>query len=200
MRALMSASWILIFIGAVTGGVALVGLLALKRAAEPLMALLSLVGIAVSVWGVLELTSDDPRMRITFASIGFAGAAFAGGYGLGAALLPLVIRHKPSIRLSTPTHAARSGIGVLVVACAEPPGYEPIAVSQEFDALNESGQAEMPLGITPFLYAAHKARYRAAGGTRPAAPQAAALAERIETLLRTHGRVERVRLVTCSAG
>jgi protoheme ferro-lyase len=195
----MAASWIVIFIGAVTGGVALVGLLALKRSAEPLMALLSLVGIALSVWGILELTTADPRVRIVFVSIGFAGAAFAGGYGLGAALLPLVIRRKPSIRLSTSAHAARHGIGVLVVACAEPTSYEPLVVSQEFDVLNELGRAEMPLGITPFLYAAQKARYRAAGGTSPAASQAAALTERVETLLKTDGRFERVRLVTCSA-
>jgi len=70
------------------------------------------------------------------------------------------------------------------------------AIALEIQDLSSAGLPEATIGVTPFLYAAQKARYRAVNGRSNSAAQAKAICERLETAL-DRERFARVDLVTC---
>ncbi len=188
--------WTLVFVGALAGGITFVGLLALKRFTEALMAILSLLGVAISVWATTEVVDHVGRPEVIVIAVVFGGASFVGGFGLGSALLQNLWKHAHRIALPDHRPVKPESVSVLLFAPVEPEYYEPAAVAAEFEELASSGMPEATIGIMPFLFAAEKARYRALGGRSPSPGQARELAERIERLLLPDSRFANVQLVT----
>lgn len=189
--------WATVFAAAVACGASLVGLLALRRTQEAVMFFIGLLGIATSTWAITRLVLAYGQLQVALVGALIALAAAAGGYGLASALLP---RFAPKLRtheLPDPLPADDDRITVLVLACIEPEQYEPSAVAADLGDLADAGLVEPTIGITPFLFAAQKARYRAAGGRSPSALAALHLVERLESMLDDR-RLDPVELVACS--
>jgi len=174
--------WMALFAGAVISGTAFVGLLVLKRPAEPLMALLFLTGAVSCSWGIFEISSVSDRVEVLVLSSLLAVASFIGGYGLGAAMLPSLNRKKqPILKIPAAAEGSRGKVAVVLLADVDTLEYEPASVAGDQTLL--SSVSGIWLGITPFFYAAQKAKYRAAGGTGLSMLQAKDLVDRVESTL-----------------
>ncbi|MDH4139147.1 MAG: ferrochelatase [Coriobacteriia bacterium] len=190
--------WVTLSTGGMLVGAALVGILSLRRSAEPAMALLMLMGTASSVYGVWGVASDYGRPEVTAAGVLLSAGCVIGGYGLASASLPSLFTRIPTVDLGFLDMTRRvDGVCVLVIACVEPERYEPSMVADELHELEVLGLPETTIGVTPFLFAAQKTRYRAAGGRSPSPRQAEAVVERLESVLDAE-RFPLVRLITCA--
>lgn len=191
--------WLALFAGAVISGTAFVGLLVLKRPAEPLMALLLLTGAVACSWGIFEISSYYDRVEVLILSSLLAVASFAGGYWLGAAMLPLMDQKKqPSIKTPAAFDRAQGRIAAILLADIDAPEYEPSSVAGDAALMGSLASSGLWVVATPMLYAAQKARYRAIGGSSFSMPQALAMAERVESLLPDDTGITKVAIATCS--
>jgi len=189
-------AWTMLAGGALAGGAALVGLLSLRRAYEPLMLLAGMMSMAVCGAGVARVAGVYNSPGMTVFAVFLAFGCVAGGYGLASAALTGMNTSYRTPELLDHTPHPTTTIAVLVLACIEPERYEPRANARELRDLSSAGLPEATVGVTPFLYAAQKARYRAVGGRSNAAGQARAICERLEAVLDSE-RFGRVDLVTC---
>ncbi len=178
---MITVGWIAVVVGPLITGVSLAGLLVVQRNREPLAMLLSLVGvtITVSAVGILAASSSSPAVNIAAGLIALGG--FGGGYGLVSALLGLTRRR--CAHTFTPPGNPQDRALVLMVADVEAETYEPHEVTRQILEFTEAGLPEASIGVLPFFYASHKARYRAVGGRSPERTQAHALAEQVSDLL-----------------
>ncbi len=177
-------SWASVGLGGLLSGAALVGVLALRRSAEPLMLLACLAGTAVAANGLIGVITSYARPGVTLLTILLGLGCSAGGYGLASSALPSVATRQQDVSLDgISAEPEDSRPLVLVVAAVEPPIYEPSVLADELVDLQASGMPQATIGVTPFLFAAAKTRYRAAGGRSPSLPQARALTERLESVL-----------------
>lgn len=190
--------WATVFASSMLTGASLVVLLTAKRAKEPLAILIGIVSIGITVWAATNLLTEYGRFDTgVYAGI-LAAAAAVGGYGLASSLLPLHLAKEPVLEPITQFEAAPGSPVTVLLACPlEPEHYTPSAVAADLSEMIAAGLPEAGMGITPFLYAAQKARYRAAGGRSPSIRQATALAEHVEQAL-DHTTVGPVELVACS--
>ncbi len=179
----MTIEWGTIFIGGLTVGTSVVGLLVVSRGREPLLLFLAIAGIVGGAWGIIEVVDAYGQANVTLAALGLSVGSVGGGYALASALLPYLAARRSTPELPDTFDDTVSGPLALIVAQIEPEHYRPSAIAQELERLAAAGLPEATLGIAPFLYAAQKARYRALGGTSPAARQARALSENVESEL-----------------
>jgi protoheme ferro-lyase len=191
--------WTALVGGALLAGACMVWLLALKRSRQALVILLGLAATVAAAWGLASLIahyeSVEAVVTLSLITIGCVG----GGYGIASSLLSTSTRRhrRPDLAIAA-EETPRQDTAVLVVACVEPPRYEPGAVALELELYEDAGLPEATVGMTPFLYAAQKARYRAAGGESPSYRQARSTVDRLEAALERE-RFGWVDLVTCSS-
>jgi protoheme ferro-lyase len=189
----VTLSWIGLSLGAFVAGAAIVGILALRRAFEPLIALLGAIGMAIAGWCLVAVgQAYATPQAVTFAVL-FAIATGAGGYAFASALLDYLAR--PALPMSPlapeDVTGAESRPVVFLVAPIETQEYEPRQTARELHDLADEGVLRLGIGVTPFLFAASKARYRASGGKSPAWREFERATEAVEQKLDTslRGRV-----------
>jgi protoheme ferro-lyase len=122
-----------------------------------------------------------------------------GGYALVSTLLGLLARHDRTATLPTAENLAPDpGVPlVLVLGEVESPTYSPSSTAVALEDLSREGLLSASIGVLPFLFMAQKTRFRAAGGTSPAARQLEAMAERLETVLGGGSNTLRVQDAWC---
>ncbi len=175
--------WATLFISSMVSGAALVLLLAGHRSKEPLAFLGGLASIGLSTWAITVLVDAYGRFEIGAYAGLLGAAAAAGGYGLASSLLPMYARRIPRVEVLEPVTAGDGRITVLLASPLEPENYSPPSVAEDLKELADAGLPEATMSIMPFLFAAQKARYRAAGGRSPSIRAARSLSERLEVLL-----------------
>jgi hypothetical protein len=186
-------TWIALVVGAVGTGASFVGILVARRTHEGGYAALGLMSFILCAWGFGGVTVAYDRLDAIVYAFVFGLAGIAGGYALVSTMLGWLSRHDREAIL--PAEGALpedpGGAAVLILGEVEPPDYSPTATAAALDDLADEGLLKASIGVLPFLFMAQKTRYRAAGGTSPAARQLDTLAERVEALLRmAPGRVE----------
>lgn len=175
------------------------GLLALKRPAEPLMALLFLAGAVACSWGIFEVSSYSGRIEALVLSSLLAVASFAGGYWLGAAMLPLLSQKKQRVvKIPAAFDKAQGKIAAILLANVDAPEYEPSSVTSDAALMSSLARSGLWMVVTPIFYAAQKARYRAIGGSSFSMSQALSMAERVESALPDGTGITKVAIATCS--
>ena len=189
-----TALWIVLVVGSIIAGVAIVGVLVATRAREPLVAVAGLTGFAASVWAFGRLGTEYARADVLLYALGMSLAALGGGYALCSALLDRLARtpRLPMVTIGEEAHRTRA----ILLVCAESASYDPRETSRELGRLAEEGLIDLTLGVTPFMYAAQKSRYRAMGGESPARAQVRQLSEAVETAL-DRERFDRVDVAWC---
>lgn len=179
--------WVAIVVGAIGTGASFVGILVARRSLEGLFALVGLCFFVLCAWGFGGVTVAYDRLDAIIYAFIFALAGIAGGYALVSTLLGwLASRARigvPSLPDTQPTDS--DATAVLVLGEVDPPAYSPIATAAALEDLADEGLLRASIGVLPFLFMAQKTRYRAAGGTSPAARQLEAIVERVESLLST---------------
>ncbi|MDO8943523.1 MAG: ferrochelatase, partial [Desulfobacterales bacterium] len=190
--------WATVFASSMLTGVSLVVLLTAKRAKEPLAMLAGLTSMGVNAWAVAHLLTEYGRFETALYAGILGAAAAAGGYGLASSLLPMHLATEPVLDpIGEFDAVADSPIAVLLACPLEPEHYTPSAVAADLSEMTAAGLPEAGMAIMPFLYAAQKARYRAAGGRSPSIRQATALAEHLEETLDS-AEFRPIELVTCT--
>lgn len=189
--------WAFLFLSSMASGVALVGLLAVGRTKEPLVLAVGLATIALNTWIIFGLVDAYGRVEIGLTASLLTAAAAAGGYGLASSLLPLYAPKATGIEPLELGESVDARTTVLLTARLEPEHYSPAVVAGELNAMAQDNLPEAAMSIMPFLFAAQKARYRAAGGLSPSIHAATELTERLEAML-DPTRFGPVELVTCN--
>jgi protoheme ferro-lyase len=191
--------WIALLVGAVGTGAAFVGILVTKRSLEGLLALGGLVFLVLCAWGFGGVTLAYDRLDAIVYAIVFALAGMVGGYALVSTLLGWFAKRARTGRpsFSSTSHDGRAGIAVLVLGEVEPPLYSPGATAAALEDLADEGLLNASVGVLPFLFMAQKTRYRAAGGTSPAARQLDSVSERVESLLESASSITRFESAWC---
>lgn len=179
---LSTVLWIVLVGGALIAGATVVLALVAVRSREPFAAIIGVIGFAGSAWAFGRLGSVYASVDALVYAFGLAVGALGGGYALASALLDRLSR--PVRLLPVETGSDTGCVRVLLFACAEPEEYEPRVTSRELGRLSDEGLVDLTIGVTPFMYAAQKARYSAIGGTSPARGQVRQLAEAMESALR----------------
>lgn len=186
-----AALWASLVIGAILFGVSLVGILVSRRSLEPVFAATALGAFACAAWAFAELSIVYDRLDVLFWALGFGVAAFAGGYALASTLLASLAAHPA--RLAPPsTLPPDRGFGaVILLGDVDPDEYDERWTAADLEKLSAEGLLHVSIAILPFLFFAQKARYRAVGGSSPAARQLERLAERVGDAVR-QGPIDRV--------
>ncbi len=174
-------AWTGVVGGSFAAGAALAGLLVVPRRREPLTLAGIAVGLAVAVTasGAITAILGTPLAAVVAGLVSLGGSV--GGYALVSALLSGV-RHRCDLPTVPPPRPGSDTLVALLVDL-EPESYAPGDVTRRISELTDTGLPDPALAVLPFFYAGHKARYRAVGGVNPEGAQAAALGERLETLL-----------------
>ena len=181
----VTTSWVGLSLGAFGAGAAVVGILALRRAFEPLIALLGAIGMAVAGWSLVAVGQAYGTPQIVTFAVLFAIATGAGGYAFASALLDYLARPTPPVAALDPNDitGTESRPVVFLVAPVETQDYEPRQTARELHDLADEGVLRLGIGVTPFLFAASKARYRASGGKSPAWREFERVTEAVEQKL-----------------
>lgn len=177
---MLYSAWLLLGAGSMVTGASLGMLLSCRPSLEPPVGLAGLIGLITCGIGVVRVVEAYRRVDVTFFVVLMAMGCLIGGYGLASALMSFVRpgrRETPVLREAEHDAPADPGISVILLADAEPELYRPSLVTLELRDLAAQGLPEATVTVTPFLYAAQKARYRAVGGRSPAMRQLRAIAE-----------------------
>lgn len=191
--------WTAVLVTGLASGAAFVGLLVGRRSLEPLMALLTLAFMAGNTAAVLRTAEyyEDPSIALLAGFVSLAAAG--GGWGLASSLLaPLFQDRETSLELQASDPEDEKGLVVLLLVCLEPERYSPRRVATELAQLADAGLREAGVIITPFLYMAQKARYRAMGGFSPEAGAARRLTRRLDEIVANARPGATAELVDCS--
>lgn len=178
---MLALLWTGLIGGSMGAGAALGVLLVVARPREGVIMVGGVASMAAGAFAGSRLVAHYDSPALTVVASVLALAALGGGFALVSALLAYV--RPPSI--DTPLPAPESPARALVVLMAEVESeyYRPFEVTREIAEFVDAGLPEPTLGVTPFHYAAQKARYRAVGGRSPEHAAARNLAERIEARL-----------------
>ncbi|NTU71556.1 MAG: hypothetical protein HGB10_07045 [Coriobacteriia bacterium] len=184
--------WITLVAAAIVFGAAFVAILVARRSLESVFVAASIIAFAFAGWAFGELSVAYDRFDVLLWALGFGAAAFCGGYALASTLLAsLATKTRRLVRPTTlPDDPGASA--VVLVGAIDPDVYDERWTAVELDRLSEEGLLHVSVAILPFLFFAQKARYRAVGGSSPAARQLNWLADRLAEALAAHGvgRVE----------
>ncbi len=187
--------WSALLVGAVFFGVGVVAWFVVPRQWEAPAFVVTAFGLGGSAYAVVQAAVVTRRVEIVLASIVIGVAGSIGGYGLAAALLPLIAgsRQPPPTLPSAPRGR---GTRVFLLTSAEPERYSVSATAAELNYLQEDGESPAPVAVLPFFFAAQKSRYRAAGGRSPARADTTRIADTLASVLSKEG-VESVLAVFC---
>lgn len=167
--------------GAMGAGAGLALLLVVVRPREALVALGGIVSMGFAVAAGSRLAAAYDTTAFTVVASILAVASLGGGFALVSAVLSYVTPRVPAARVPPPGTPART-LAVLLVD-TESETYRPGETTREIAELVAAGLPEPTIGVTPFHYAAQKARYRAVGGRSPEHVAARACAENVESRL-----------------
>lgn len=175
-----SLLWIVLVIGALGTGAALVGVLVAPRNLEGMTAAAGTASLSASLFAFGAISHAYGNVSAILYAFAFLLAAFGGGYALAAtALSGLAGRHRsPRLPDVLPDPSGRTT--VILLAAVESENYDPVATADILEALENEDLLEASPSIMPFMFFAQKARYRAAGGNNPAYTELRALAERLD--------------------
>jgi protoheme ferro-lyase len=190
-----SLTWMALVAGAVGTGASFASILVARRSWEGIIGLAGFLSFVICAWGFGGVTLTYDRMDASVYAFLFAAAGIAGGYALVSTLSGWMAKrakdgssHIPSSLPDNP-----GTVAVLVLGEVEPPSYSPTATAAALEDLAEEGLLKASIGVLPFLFMSQKTRYRAAGGTSPAARQLDSVTERVRDLLsgcKSVGRLE----------
>lgn len=174
----MPLLWIGLVGGSLGAGASLAVLLAVTRRREGLVMAAGIASMVLSVLAANSLVAvyDPPWLAVIVSAI--AVGSLGGGFALVASLLSYVRVRPDAPTLPTSGDPVRSL--VVLLADVEPGEYHAGEVTHEIADFVDAGFPEPRMSVLPFHYAAHKARYRAVGGSSPEEGQASELAERLE--------------------
>ncbi len=167
--------------GAMGAGASLALLLVVVRPREALVALGGIVSMGFAVVAGSRLVAAYDTTTFTVVAGLLAVAGLGGGFALVSAVLSYVAPRAPRARIPLPGISVRT-LAVLLVD-TESETYRPSETTREIAELVAAGLPEPSIAITPFHYAAQKARYRAVGGRSPEHAAARACAENVECRL-----------------
>jgi protoheme ferro-lyase len=176
--------WITLIVGAVLFGVALVGILVSRRLLEPVFATGALAAFASAAWAFGELSIAYDKFDVLLWALVFGIAAFAGGYALASTSLASLASHPRRLAAPTTLPPDSGAAAVVLLGDVDPDEYDERWTAADLDKLSEEGLLHVSIAILPFLFFAQKARYRAVGGSSPAAKQLEWLAERVADSVR----------------
>ena len=173
--------WVGLLAGSLGAGAALAGVLVVRRSQEPLVLLAGVASIALSTLCATRLAAFyDSPLPTALAGL-IALAAVGGGFALVSALLAYLYPAPRTPGVGTPSFPGQAL--AILLADTESEEYAPADVTREIAELVDAGLPEPTIAITPFHYAAQKARYRSIGGRSSEPAGAKALAERLEARL-----------------
>lgn len=175
--------WLALTLGALLSGGSLVGLMVLRRPAEPAMWAGGVIGTLASLWGFLQMPYVYARADALLYALAFMLASFVGGYALASSALERLSRSTRRPNAPSNGSAATQAPAVIVFTCAEPQDYDPGSTAHLLQELVNEGLIELSLGTTPMMFLAQKARYRAAGGSSPSRAQLRDVAEHLQRVL-----------------
>lgn len=163
--------WVIAVMAALLCGTAVVLLLVGRRRVEPLASVLVVVLGAVAAYALTMIARSYARADAVFYAFAFELGAIGGGYALASTLLFRLARplRQPATELSPEASDARTV--VILMCCIEPGQYDPRATAGMLQSLTDEGLLELSIGSLPFLFFAHKARYRGVGDHSPSRPQ-----------------------------
>ncbi len=162
-------------------GASFAGLLSTVRERESLAVLACTFAVAAGALCLNAIIQTYHAPSAILAAGLIVLGSLVGGYGLVAALLGY-LKHEPEhVHLPDPGNPPR--ILALLLAEVEPEKYEPAFAKHRLTEMAEAGVSGTNMIITPILFAALKARYRAAGGSSPELAQARSIVEKIEAML-----------------
>ncbi len=175
--------WIALVAGSLTAGVAIVGVLVVRRSFEPLAVALFLAGAAIAAYSLVTITAAFPASEFVLYAVAFLLAAAGGGYALASSLLLEVGRR--TARLDIPDHvvATTSVPAVIVVCTVEPESYSMTETASLLADLSEEDRLDASISSLPLVFFAQKARYVAIGGTSPARGELKRVVERLDSEL-----------------
>lgn len=175
--------WIALVAGSLVTGASLVGILVLKRAVEPLVALGGLLAFVMGASAFITLSTHYDRIDAVLYGFAFIVASVGGGYALASSLLGSIAHDQEPVRplAAPPTDA--SGPAAVLLSCIEPAQYDPGSTANMLQALTDEGLLDASMGALPFVFFAQKARYRAVGGASPAHDELVALTENLRGVL-----------------
>lgn len=172
--------WIGLALSGLICGAGVVGALVLARFASPLASLGFLAGFGGASWLLGKVATETAGPGAQALGFVIVVAGFVGGYALASALLEQTARPAPVAPLPS---AGDRGIGLILLAQAEPEEYDLAETTRELGSLAEEEALSIGLAVLPFMLAAQKTRYRAVAGRSPARKQILRIAERLEAAL-----------------
>lgn len=168
-----------------------------KRALEAGFAGVGALGFATAAYCLGLFAADMGTPQSLGVTIVIVFAAGCGGLALASSLLYRLAPELDHPRPNIPD-AAREGTDVIVLACYEPETYDPRYTADALHLLEEEQEVDLSIGMTPVLYTAAKARYRAAGGSSPSRPQLVRLAEKLQDALSDSRPAPAVTIAACT--
>ncbi len=175
--------WTIAVASSLVSGVAVVGLFVARRPLEPVAAITIVASGAVSAAALARIGELYQRGDAVFYALALVLAGFAGGYALASTMLFRLARPLAPIELPSTTPDLDPRPAVILTCCIEPPAYDLRATAGMLQSLTDEGVIELSVGGLPFLFFAHKARYRSVDDTSPSQEQLAELAERLTASL-----------------
>lgn len=175
--------WIVPVVSSLLAGIAIVGLFAGPRRLEPVASGLAVLCGALAAYSLALIGQVYQRPDAVFYAFAFVVAALGGGYALASTLLlraaqPLVA---PALPDELPPPDPRTA--VIVVCCIEPARYDVRATAGMLQSLLDEELLEISTAGLPFLFFAHKARYRSLADTSPSRHELETIADRLQLAL-----------------
>jgi protoheme ferro-lyase len=189
--------WIVLLGGALVAGAAFVGVLVLRPRSELILSVAGIGSFALSAYALVAVASIYARADAVLYAFAFMIAGVVGGWSLASTSLgrlaaPLVEIERPQ---ALPPDTGKAA--VIVLACVEPPFYDPRITAGMLNALADEELIEPSIGTLPFLFFAQKTRYRAVGGSSPAYGELVSFSESLQSELEGMP-VATVDVATCS--
>lgn len=174
--------WVIAVSSSLVGGVALVGVLVARRRWEPIAAAVVVVCGMAGAYSLAAIGQAYARVDAAFYALAFELAALGGGYALASTLLHKLVKplHAPVVSEASPVDARAA---VIVACCVEPPHYDPRATAGMLQSLTDEGLLDLSIGGQPFLFFAHKTRYRSLNDISPSLEEIVEVARRLHEAL-----------------
>jgi sirohydrochlorin ferrochelatase len=188
--------WIALISGAFLSGSALVLIMAGPQRMEPVIVPAGGLAFLVSLASVVALTLHTPQATVALLGALLGLLTFALGYVLAARAVSAIPERDVAPVRTDVQHGP--GVAVILFACAEPEEYGPRTVKNALEALDEVGLDVPGPTARPVLFAAVKARYRAAGGRSPARTSVRGLRSMVAARLEGDERIDSVTACWCT--
>lgn len=180
--------WIIVVVSSLVSGLAIVGVLVLPRRFEPFATGVAIGGVAACTYSLALIGIGYQRADALLYAFAFAIAGLGGGYALASTSLFRLARP-----LTTPVFdddpPRDQRAAVVITCCVEPPSYDAAATAGMLQSLTDEGLLDGSIGGLPFLFFAHKTRYRELDGQSPSLAQLISITERLQSVMADEGVV-----------